>query len=375
MSAGSARSRRPTAFTLDLAAVPALKERTHLPVIVDPSHAAGRRELVMPLSLAAAAAGADGLLVEVHPRPEEAVCDGPQALRTGELAAYAERVRAAAALAEDAVGLTLDRAPRTRSATSGSSASSRWSRRGGCSKSCRSRTSTSRVVLRGREQVHAILDREDDRLLVVVGPCSVHDLDATLDYARRLSSVADELKDELLIAMRVYFEKPRTTTGWKGLINDPHLDGSGDVNEGLRRARHVLLGVLERRAAGRLRVARPDHAAVHLRRGQLGRDRGAHDREPDPPPARLRAVDAGRLQEPDRRQRAGRGRRGPRRGRPARVRRDRRRRDAGDPAHARQRATATSSCGAASGSAQLRRAEAFAEALALLRQAGLPERG
>jgi 3-deoxy-7-phosphoheptulonate synthase len=85
-------------FTLDLAAVPALKERTSLPVIVDPSHAAGRRELVMPLSLAAAAAGADGLLVEVHPRPEEAICDGPQALRTDELAGFAERVRAAAEL-------------------------------------------------------------------------------------------------------------------------------------------------------------------------------------------------------------------------------------------------------------------------------------
>ncbi len=85
-------------FTLDLAAVPVLKERTDLPVIVDPSHAAGRRELVMPLSLAAAAAGADGLLVEVHPRPEEAICDGPQALLTGELAGYVERVQAAAAL-------------------------------------------------------------------------------------------------------------------------------------------------------------------------------------------------------------------------------------------------------------------------------------
>ncbi|HEY1592179.1 MAG TPA: 3-deoxy-7-phosphoheptulonate synthase [Solirubrobacteraceae bacterium] len=101
-----------------------------------------------------------------------------------------------------------------------------------------------RVVLTGREQVHAVLDGDDDRLLVVVGPCSVHDLDATLEYARRLSAVAEELKQDLLIAMRVYFEKPRTTTGWKGLINDPHLDGSGDVNEGLRRARHVLLGVL-----------------------------------------------------------------------------------------------------------------------------------
>jgi 3-deoxy-7-phosphoheptulonate synthase len=86
-------------FTLDLAAVPALKERTSLPVIVDPSHAAGRRELVPPLSLAAAAIGADGLLVEVHPRPEEAVCDGAQSLVASQFAGYVERVEAAARLA------------------------------------------------------------------------------------------------------------------------------------------------------------------------------------------------------------------------------------------------------------------------------------
>ena len=86
-------------FTLDLMAVPVLKEMTDLPVIVDPSHAAGRRELVGPLSLAAAAAGADGLIVEVHPRPEEAMCDGPQALPTAGFADYVEQVRAAAALA------------------------------------------------------------------------------------------------------------------------------------------------------------------------------------------------------------------------------------------------------------------------------------
>jgi len=86
-------------FTLDLAAVPALKERTDLPVIVDPSHAAGRRELVTPLSLAAAAAGADGLIVEVHPRPEDAICDGPQSLHAAEFAAYVEHVQAAAAVA------------------------------------------------------------------------------------------------------------------------------------------------------------------------------------------------------------------------------------------------------------------------------------
>ncbi len=102
------------------------------------------------------------------------------------------------------------------------------------------------VVLRGREQIHAVLDGEDDRLLVVVGPCSVHDPVATLDYADRLAGVAERLRDDVLIAMRVYFEKPRTTTGWKGLINDPHLDGSGDVNTGLRIARRLLLDILER---------------------------------------------------------------------------------------------------------------------------------
>jgi 3-deoxy-7-phosphoheptulonate synthase len=100
------------------------------------------------------------------------------------------------------------------------------------------------VVLRGRDSVHAILDRRDDRLLVVVGPCSVHDPDAALDYARRLGEQARRHEDDLCVAMRVYFEKPRTTTGWKGLINDPHLDGSGDVDTGLRTARELLLEVL-----------------------------------------------------------------------------------------------------------------------------------
>jgi 3-deoxy-7-phosphoheptulonate synthase len=83
-------------FTLDLMAIPVLKEMTHLPVIVDPSHAAGRRDLVLPMSLAAAAAGADGIIVEVHPRPDEAICDGPQQLVADEFAGYAERVKAAA---------------------------------------------------------------------------------------------------------------------------------------------------------------------------------------------------------------------------------------------------------------------------------------
>jgi 3-deoxy-7-phosphoheptulonate synthase len=102
------------------------------------------------------------------------------------------------------------------------------------------------VVLSGRSRIHRVLDREDDRLLVVVGPCSVHDVEATLEYASRLSERATGWADELLLVMRVYFEKPRTSTGWKGLINDPFLDGSGDVNAGLRIARKVLLGVLAR---------------------------------------------------------------------------------------------------------------------------------
>lgn len=100
-------------------------------------------------------------------------------------------------------------------------------------------------VVAGREAVKGVLDRTDDRLLVIVGPCSVHDAEAALDYAGRLAETARELRDDLLVAMRVYFEKPRTTTGWKGLINDPHLDGSFDVNAGLRVARTLLLQVLD----------------------------------------------------------------------------------------------------------------------------------
>src|SRR4051812_46352231 len=88
------------------------------------------------------------------------------------------------------------------------------------------------AVLRHRAEVKAVLDREDDRLLVVVGPCSVHDPEAAIEYAQRLSARAEDLHGDLCIAMRTYFEKPRTTTGWKGLINDPHLDDSRDVNLG-----------------------------------------------------------------------------------------------------------------------------------------------
>ena len=101
------------------------------------------------------------------------------------------------------------------------------------------------LVSRSRHEIEAVLRGDDPRLLVVVGPCSVHDPDAALDYARRLAPVAVEHRDELLVVMRVYFEKPRSTGGWKGLINDPHLDGTHRVADGLRMARALLRDILE----------------------------------------------------------------------------------------------------------------------------------
>ena len=101
------------------------------------------------------------------------------------------------------------------------------------------------MITRAREEVSDILSGRSDRLLVVVGPCSIHDAAAGQDYALRLRRAADELAPDLCIVMRVYFEKPRTTVGWKGLINDPHLDGSFAINVGLRRARRFLLDLVE----------------------------------------------------------------------------------------------------------------------------------
>jgi 3-deoxy-7-phosphoheptulonate synthase len=101
------------------------------------------------------------------------------------------------------------------------------------------------LVGRAREEIIEVLAGGDDRLIAVVGPCSIHDPAAALDYAHRLKEQADALSDDLLVVMRVYFEKPRTTVGWKGLVNDPHLDGSYDVNDGLRIARRLLLDLAE----------------------------------------------------------------------------------------------------------------------------------
>ena len=97
------------------------------------------------------------------------------------------------------------------------------------------------TVALARESIHNILSGKDDRLLVIIGPCSIHDTEAAIEYAKRLELLREELQDDLLIVMRVYFEKPRTTVGWKGLINDPDLDDSYHINKGLRTARKLLI--------------------------------------------------------------------------------------------------------------------------------------
>ncbi|KAK4692448.1 3-deoxy-7-phosphoheptulonate synthase, partial [Phenoliferia sp. Uapishka_3] len=114
------------------------------------------------------------------------------------------------------------------------------------------------TVLEGRKGAEEIVSGEDDRLLVVVGPCSVHDVKAALEYAKLLKAYADEASDDLHILMRVYFEKPRTTVGWKGLINDPQLNGTFQINKGLRLARGLLLEIV------RLNLHPPDETLADL---------------------------------------------------------------------------------------------------------------
>jgi 3-deoxy-7-phosphoheptulonate synthase len=106
------------------------------------------------------------------------------------------------------------------------------------------REAAAEIVARTRAEVRAVLDGADDRLLVIAGPCSVHDPAAALDYAGRLAALREQSQADLLIVMRVYFEKPRTVTGWKGLINDPDMDGGHDVHRGLRAARRLLLDII-----------------------------------------------------------------------------------------------------------------------------------
>jgi len=101
------------------------------------------------------------------------------------------------------------------------------------------------LVTNSRQTVKDILDGKDDRLFAVVGPCSIHDTELALEYGKRLKALADEVSEQIFIIMRVYFEKPRTTVGWKGLINDPHLNGSFEIEDGLRKARKLLIDLSE----------------------------------------------------------------------------------------------------------------------------------
>jgi 3-deoxy-7-phosphoheptulonate synthase len=100
-------------------------------------------------------------------------------------------------------------------------------------------------VTKARREIHRLIFTDDRRFLLIIGPCSIHDLEAGRDYARRLAALAREVNDRVMIVMRVYFEKPRTTVGWKGLVMDPHLDGSHDIAAGLRLARTFLRDVLD----------------------------------------------------------------------------------------------------------------------------------
>lgn len=134
-------------------------------------------------------------------------------------------------------------------------------------------TVSTQNILKTRSAIHHILHQGDDRLLVIVGPCSIHDTEAGMEYARRLLDVRTRLGGELLIVMRVYFEKPRTTVGWKGLINDPHLDGTYDINSGLEKARRFLLDVNEigmPAATEFLDVVSPQYTADLVSWGAIG---------------------------------------------------------------------------------------------------------
>ena len=104
-------------------------------------------------------------------------------------------------------------------------------------------TATQNFVIKSRTEIQDIIHKKSNKKLFIVGPCSIHDVDAALQYAKKLKIIADKVKDKIFIVMRVYFEKPRTTVGWKGLINDPLLDDSFNVNKGLYLARELLLNI------------------------------------------------------------------------------------------------------------------------------------
>lgn len=131
----------------------------------------------------------------------------------------------------------------------------------------------SETVFSCRQAIHNMLHDQDDRMLIVVGPCSIHDVDAAMDYAQRLTALREQYAGELEVVMRVYFEKPRTTVGWKGLVNDPNMDGSFQINDGLRIARELLSQIndLGLPTAGEfLDVISPQYIADFMSWGAIG---------------------------------------------------------------------------------------------------------
>ena len=189
-----------------------------------------------------------------------------------------------------------------------------------------------KTVTHGRGLLRKILERKDHRLFVVVGPCSIHDPVAGLDYARRLKALADEVGDTLQLIMRVYFEKPRTTVGWKGYINDPFMDDSFRVDIGMEKARQFLLDVAELGLPTGTEALDPISPQYLRRPHHVDRHRRPHRRIANPPRNVLGPVDPGRFQERHQRRPRRRGQRhpvrleatllprhqqpGPRRGRP-----------------------------------------------------------
>ena len=140
-------------------------------------------------------------------------------------------------------------------------------------------TEIAKMVATTRKNAENIISGHDDRLLVVVGPCSIHDPQAAVDYASRLKEQMARFEKDLVIIMRVYFEKPRTTVGWKGLINDPFMNHTFDINRGL----HMARGLLLRLGARSYRVPGHHHAAVHCGPDHVGRHRRAHHGKPGTP--------------------------------------------------------------------------------------------
>jgi len=152
-------------------------------------------------------------------------------------------------------------------------------------------------ILANRQQIDRIISREDPRILGIVGPCSIHDKKAALEYARRLKGLADRVSDRMLLIMRTYFEKPRTILGWRGLILDPYLDGTYDIAYGLELARDILLQISTLGLPVGCEMLDPIVPQYIDDIICLGCDRRTDDRESDAPEPRKRSVSPGRLQE------------------------------------------------------------------------------